>query len=202
MLQAITVIDRPCALPPCRELKIKLEEDRKRLVEAINTTFGNLVRRGWVGAGAVVPAGAARCASGCCNGQRGRRAVAVLRRCSGGPEHPARAHRHPPPPQGTAAVNLLTDRDKLLTAVGGLSLLALGVYSGGWVGGWVGAGVAWGACMGEASPPIWRSGTSSCCSRRILPPLLVRRAPAQHAATATSPLPRSARGHALRGQGL
>ncbi len=27
----------------CRELKIKLEEDRKRLVEAINTTFGNLV---------------------------------------------------------------------------------------------------------------------------------------------------------------
>lgn len=26
-----------------RELKIKLEEDRKRLVEAINTTFGNLV---------------------------------------------------------------------------------------------------------------------------------------------------------------
>lgn len=31
--------------PHCRrELKIKLEEDRKRLVEAINTTFGNLVR--------------------------------------------------------------------------------------------------------------------------------------------------------------
>ncbi|KAI7840123.1 hypothetical protein COHA_006164 [Chlorella ohadii] len=54
------------------ELKIKLEEDRKRLVEAINTTFGNL---------------------------------------------------------GTAAVNLLTDRDKLLTAVGGLTLLAVGVYS-------------------------------------------------------------------------
>lgn len=33
--------------------------------------------------------------------------------------------------QGTAAVNLLTDRDKLLTAVGGLTLLAVGVYSGG-----------------------------------------------------------------------
>ncbi|PRW20514.1 ATPase family AAA domain-containing 3-B [Chlorella sorokiniana] len=54
------------------ELRLKLEEDRKRLVEAINTTFGNL---------------------------------------------------------GTAAVNLLTDRDKLLTAVGGLTLLAVGVYS-------------------------------------------------------------------------
>ncbi|KAL4421615.1 hypothetical protein ABPG75_010906 [Micractinium tetrahymenae] len=54
------------------ELQIKLEEDRKRLIEAINTTFGNL---------------------------------------------------------GTAAASLLTDRNKLLTAVGGLSLLALGVYS-------------------------------------------------------------------------
>ncbi|KAL4450227.1 hypothetical protein ABPG77_010896 [Micractinium sp. CCAP 211/92] len=54
------------------ELQIKLEEDRKRLVEAINTTFGNL---------------------------------------------------------GSAAASLLTDRDKLLAAVGGLSLLALGVYS-------------------------------------------------------------------------
>lgn len=32
--------------------------------------------------------------------------------------------------QGSAAVNLLTDRDKLLTAVGGLTLLAVGVYSG------------------------------------------------------------------------
>ncbi|PSC70197.1 ATPase family AAA domain-containing 3-B [Micractinium conductrix] len=54
------------------ELQIKLEEDRKRLVEAINTTFSNL---------------------------------------------------------GSAALGLLTDRDRLLTAVGGLSLLALGVYS-------------------------------------------------------------------------
>jgi ATPase family AAA domain-containing protein 3A/B len=57
-----------------RELQIKLEEDRKRLIEAINTTFGNL---------------------------------------------------------GSAAAGLLTDRDKLLAAVGGLSLLALGIYSGG-----------------------------------------------------------------------
>lgn len=32
-------------VPARRELKMKLEEDRKRLVEAINTTFGNLVRR-------------------------------------------------------------------------------------------------------------------------------------------------------------
>lgn len=55
-----------------RELALKLEEDRKRVVEAINTTFGNL---------------------------------------------------------GSAVTSLLTDRDKLLTAVGGLSLLALGVYS-------------------------------------------------------------------------
>ena len=55
-----------------RELALKLEEDRKRLVEAINTAFGNL---------------------------------------------------------GSAAAGLLADRDKLLAAVGGLSLLALGVYS-------------------------------------------------------------------------
>ncbi|GAB4815326.1 hypothetical protein N2152v2_002372 [Parachlorella kessleri] len=55
-----------------RELALKLEEDRKRLVEAINTTFGNL---------------------------------------------------------GSAASSLLTDRDKLLTFVGGATLLALGVYS-------------------------------------------------------------------------
>lgn len=55
-----------------RELQLKLEEDRKRLIEAINTTFGNL---------------------------------------------------------GSAIGGLLADRDKLLTAVGGLSLLALGVYS-------------------------------------------------------------------------
>lgn len=55
-----------------RELTLKLEEDRKRVVEAINTTFANL---------------------------------------------------------GSAAKELLTDRDKLITAVGGVSLLALGVYS-------------------------------------------------------------------------
>mgnify|MGYP001810472899 CR=1 FL=1 len=65
--------------PNRRELQIKLEEDRKRLVEAINTTFSNL---------------------------------------------------------GSAALGLLTDRDRLLTAVGGLSLLALGVYSGA-QGGWL-----------------------------------------------------------------
>lgn len=52
---------------------MKLEEDRRRLVDAINTTFSNL---------------------------------------------------------GSAAASLLTDRDKMLGAVGGLSLLALGVYSG------------------------------------------------------------------------
>ena len=55
-----------------RELALKLEEDRKRVVEAINTTFSNL---------------------------------------------------------GSAAKELLTDRDKLISAVGGVSLLALGVYS-------------------------------------------------------------------------
>jgi ATPase family AAA domain-containing protein 3A/B len=54
-----------------RELALKLEEDRKRLVEGINSVFANL---------------------------------------------------------GTAAGQLLSDRDKMLTAVGGLSLLALGVY--------------------------------------------------------------------------
>ncbi|KAL4854855.1 ATPase family AAA domain-containing protein 3 [Chlorella vulgaris] len=54
------------------ELQMKLEEDRRRLVDAINTTFSNL---------------------------------------------------------GSAAASLLTDRDKMLGAVGGLSLLALGVYS-------------------------------------------------------------------------
>ena len=66
-------LHRPLSLfRPCRELALKLEEDRKRLVEAINTTFGNL---------------------------------------------------------GSAASSLLTDRDKLLTFVGGATLLALGVYS-------------------------------------------------------------------------
>jgi hypothetical protein len=57
---------------PCRELSLKLEEDRKRLLEAINATFSNL---------------------------------------------------------GSAAADLLTDRNKLLAAVGGISMLALGVYS-------------------------------------------------------------------------
>lgn len=55
-----------------RELALKLEEDRKRVVEAINTTFSNL---------------------------------------------------------GSAAKELLTDQNKLISAVGGVSLLALGVYS-------------------------------------------------------------------------
>lgn len=55
-----------------RELSLKLEEDRKRVVEAINTTFSNL---------------------------------------------------------GSAAKDLLTDQNKLISAVGGVSLLALGVYS-------------------------------------------------------------------------
>jgi len=55
-----------------RELSLKLEEDRKRVVEAINTTFSNL---------------------------------------------------------GAAAKDLLTDQNKLISAVGGVSLLALGVYS-------------------------------------------------------------------------
>lgn len=55
-----------------RELSLKLEEDRKRVVEAINTTFSNL---------------------------------------------------------GSAAKELLTDQNKLISAVGGVSLLALGVYS-------------------------------------------------------------------------
>jgi len=55
-----------------RELAQKLEEDRRRAIEAINAAFGNV---------------------------------------------------------GTAARELLSDRDKLLTAIGGVSLLALGVYS-------------------------------------------------------------------------
>ena len=55
-----------------KELSLKLEEDRKRVVEAINTTFSNL---------------------------------------------------------GSAAKDLLTDKDKLISFVGGASLLALGVYS-------------------------------------------------------------------------
>ena len=55
-----------------RELALKLEEDRKRVVEAINTTFANL---------------------------------------------------------GSAAKDLLTDQNKLIAAVGGVSLLALGIYS-------------------------------------------------------------------------
>ena len=65
----------PFSPPPplCRELQLKLDGDRQRLIEAINATFGNL---------------------------------------------------------GAAARGLLTDTDKLLSAVGGLSLLALGVYSG------------------------------------------------------------------------
>ncbi len=53
-------------------MTLRLGEERKRLIEAINTTFANL---------------------------------------------------------GSAATSLLTDKDKLAATIGGLSLLALGVYS-------------------------------------------------------------------------
>ena len=126
------------ALPACtaclhrRELQIKLEEDRKRLIEAINTTFGNL---------------------------------------------------------GSAAAGLLTDRDKLLAAVGGLSLLALGIYSGGWVGqlaevgvkGWsVGSGWLLVAvvCTHAAARSCWLSLTLPPPPHTSYPPLQPRRAPA------------------------
>jgi hypothetical protein len=85
-----------------RELQLKLEEDRRRLVEAINAAFGNL---------------------------------------------------------GSAARSLLTERDKLLAAVGGLSLLALGVYSGEGEGS--GRLPAWLMRLSESGVPASHAGCSA-----------------------------------------